>query len=239
MNMVKKALLPTEAKVVELKYSAVRFGKMNDEQRYLSALSIIAKISIITGWEVPRNETAMLQLIQQLDFKLQESYQYVNQNEIEYAFRNNLEVKDYGKNLNLALIDEVMRGYLQTRFDISKQEERISNQVLMLEDQSKMSDEEWEEWVGSIRVYEFEKIPNYLYGYYERKGAIKLSVDEKHNFMEKAIGYVTAKLEGKDLYDFKEMKREGKFSGDMLAKIKTIAKKFAVKHYFNQTSNNE
>lgn len=50
----------------------------------------------------------------------------LNVEEIEYAFRSSgTVVKDWGKSMNLALIDEVLIPYLNQRFELSTTEERL------------------------------------------------------------------------------------------------------------------
>jgi len=55
---------------------------------------------------------------------LVESYPNCNTDEIEYAFRTHgSAVKDWGKQMNLSLIDEVMGIYLERRLAVSRFEE--------------------------------------------------------------------------------------------------------------------
>lgn len=64
-------------------------------------------------------------LIDQFTKKILESYPLINSDEIEYAFRNKpIEIKEWGKAMNLSLIDEVVQPYIEKRYEISGIEER-------------------------------------------------------------------------------------------------------------------
>ncbi len=107
----------------------------------MSAKGLLFKIIIITGWkgyDDPIND-AILQ--QQFILKLKESYPNVNTHEIEYAFRNTL-VKDFGKNINLLLLDQVMEPYLKQRAEVSRIEEQVKVKELPVP-VVEVTDEEW------------------------------------------------------------------------------------------------
>lgn len=84
----------------------------------------MVKVHIITGWVLP--EKSFIEIfIDQFTKKLLEDYDHLNVDEIEYAFRSTgTMVKDWGKAMNLALIDEVLRPYVAQRFEASAAEER-------------------------------------------------------------------------------------------------------------------
>lgn len=85
------------------------------------------KIHIITGWQLPPADFLDI-LIDQFSKKLLEDYPQLNVDEVEYAFRSiGTGVKDWGKSMNLSLIDEVLREYCNTRFELSQQEERATD----------------------------------------------------------------------------------------------------------------
>jgi len=115
-------LSESETKVIELKYSSPQIGKLQNIESWGKALMI--KIHIITGWVLPEKELLPI-FIDQFTKKLIEEYSNLNVDEIEYAFRSTgTMVKDWGKSMNLALIDEVLRPYLAQRFEASASEER-------------------------------------------------------------------------------------------------------------------
>jgi len=230
--------LPEDNRVIEMKYAGVPFGKMNDEQRQLSAHSILLKIHAITGWTIPLSDELIEILVGQLSLKLNERYRNVNEAEIEYAFRNRgIENKDWGKALNLTLIDEIMMPYLNNRFDLSRAEESLFHKYShAIEDKKELTEEEWAEWIEDVRKYDFKIIPCAIYDYLLRKELLILSNKQKHEYMERSIAHLTGTLEPltKEMIDFALMKKEGVYSAEITATLITISKRFAVQDYLNK-----
>jgi len=117
--------IPTSAPekaILQVKYSAMPFLKMDAVQVYDAATVVLLKIFVITGWELPVGNMKKI-LVDQLSKHLKESYMNVNTNEIEYAFRQfGTTVKDWGKSLNLSMFDEVMSIYMEKRRQVSEEE---------------------------------------------------------------------------------------------------------------------
>ena len=64
-------------------------------------------------------------LIDQFTKKILESYSNLNVDEIEFIFRNKpIEIKEWGKAMNISLMDEVIIPYMEKRFELSKVEEQ-------------------------------------------------------------------------------------------------------------------
>ena len=115
-----------EKQILAVKYQSKQIGKMTDVEVINLSGELLLKIHVITGWTIPANEVMIL-FADQFKKKLVESYQNVNVDEFEYAFRQfSGTVKDWGKQMNLSLIEEVMTAYLAHRFEISKMEESKS-----------------------------------------------------------------------------------------------------------------
>jgi hypothetical protein len=109
--------------MLALKYSSPRICDMDMNLQSMWAKSLLLKIHVITGWVIPDTDLLTI-LIDQFEKKLIENYGMLNVEEIEYAFRNGgTIVKDWGKSMNLALIDEVLIPYLNHRFNLSMTEE--------------------------------------------------------------------------------------------------------------------
>lgn len=108
--------------MIDLKYKAPPFSKMDPMQLHKAAHVVLIKLHVITGWNMPQPEYLDI-LLDQFEKKLIESYPNVNIEEMEYAFRNNPGIKDWGKAMNLNLIDEVMVPYLERRLEVSRMEE--------------------------------------------------------------------------------------------------------------------
>lgn len=237
--------MPQEKTQLELKYAAKRFGLMSLEELDLAANKLLIKIAIITGW-TPPSSVLQEEMIAQLRKKMAESYQNLNMEEAEYAFRNKgLNVKDWGKVINLAMIDDVLMPFLDNRFDISAQEEKIRGQVLLKQEDQKlldtpaMSEEEWQEWLLDIAKYPLNKIPTSSYDYLGRTGQIVLTNDEKHDYMERSIAHLSGIFDpiSREGIEFEQMKKKGIYSADITATLITTSKRLAVFDYFNKIQN--
>jgi hypothetical protein len=174
-------LLPVEKQIMENKYASPSFASIPIEDRFLLAKALMLKIHIITGWTIPSEENQAI-LIDQFQKKMVESYPNVNADEMEYAFRNN-PVKDWGKNMNLNLIDEVMTPYLQTRKELSKIEER---QAAPLElPAPEISDEDFIESIKNLykKTNDWRIIPVLAYDILNRENKIKLTKEDKFSIL--------------------------------------------------------
>jgi len=218
--------------MLSVKYFGKTFGVMTEGERWISAETLILKISAITGWTVPISEMMAI-LIDQFQKKLQEGYRNTTVEEIEYAFRNRgIETKDWGKALNLSLMDEVMIPYLQERAELSKMEEHLKTKP-MIEEKKQLTNEEWEEWIVDIRNYPFELIPIACYDYLVREGRLSLTAAEKKIFMDKSMGIYAASIqEDVRLWnDFVKQKGENKITGNHFDSLVTISKRLIIQDY--------
>lgn len=90
--------------------------------------ALLLKIHVITGWKIPDDEMLDI-LIDQFSKKMLEDYPQLNVDEIEYAFRSiGTKIKDWGKSMNLSLIEEVLSDYASERYELSQREERKKNE---------------------------------------------------------------------------------------------------------------
>jgi hypothetical protein len=110
--------------MIALKYSCKKIGDMNPSELKIWVEVFLLKISVITGWILPTNEVVMTVLKDQFEKKLLEDYPSLNNEEIEYAFRHS-DIQDWGKELNLNMIDQVLWPYELRRMELSKLEERM------------------------------------------------------------------------------------------------------------------
>lgn len=137
---------------------------MSKEEVERWGMALLVKIHVITGWTIPAAELLNI-LVDQFQKKMVESYPSMNVEEIEYAFRNNgTVVKDWGKAMNLALIDEVLIPYLEER-------KRLSHEL-----------EERKVPPPSPRIYSQEELWNIHRG------------DVEHFYQRLLNGYVPAKI---------------------------------------------
>lgn len=100
---------------------------MTDEEISMWGKGLLAKIHVITGWTIPNSEELLNILTDQFQKTLVEKYPMLNPDEIEYAFRQHgTSIEDWGKALNLNLIDSVLSPYAHRRFDISEDERYVN-----------------------------------------------------------------------------------------------------------------
>lgn len=114
-----------EKVIIQKKYASKKFKFLNATDLIYTIQNLILKIHVITGWVLPADEIMNI-LIDQFLKKITEEYLELNPEEVEFAFRNKgTSLKDWGKEINLNLIDEILRDYLEERFSISKKEENL------------------------------------------------------------------------------------------------------------------
>lgn len=203
---------------------------------------LLAKINAITGWIVP--DLTLDILIDQFRKKLVESYGDCNPEEIEFAFRNyGTVIKDWGKQMNLSLIDEVMIPYLSRRSEVSQHEEVLAmNKTPQIEYKEDMSKEAMQEWfekitkrvkTGDIKV---DFIPPTLYNWMDANGNISTTKADKYLYLQRAANYRQGQLEAEvanlDNHDnrwrlstFMTQKNNGCFEGGEASIVKELAKK--------------
>ena len=118
------ALTNEENKMIQLKYAARKICELTEHELSIRVKALLLKINVITGWVLPSNEAVMTVLKDQFYKKVIEDYSNLNTEEIEYAFRQaGTTTKDWGKELNLSMIDEVLIPYSVKRFEVSRKEE--------------------------------------------------------------------------------------------------------------------
>lgn len=197
LQRLSKNITSEERRVIELKYSGKRFGLMDENERFSVAEILLLKISTITGWTLPISELMDI-LTDQFQKVLIEKYTNTNISEFEYAFRNKgIEIKDWGKAMNLSLIDEIMIPYLEHRFEISRQEESQKSKPMEIENKQPVSDEEYAQWLmdwKSMPEINIDLIPLPFYDFLTNKNIIALTSKEKWEYTEKATTAIKAKL---------------------------------------------
>lgn len=141
---------------------------MNQTELSAWGKSLLLKIHVITGWTIPDSDILIV-LIDQFQKKLVESYPNMNVDEIEYAFRQSgTMVKDWGKAMNLSLIDEVLIPYLGERKRLSHElEERSTTppamKILTDEELNNIHREDVENFYQRLRKgWVPERVPDYF-----------------------------------------------------------------------------
>lgn len=239
LTTLKEKLDPEANEIISLKYSGKVFGAMNEDELWFASKTLLLKIHTITGWTIPISELMDI-LIDQFKKKLSEGYKKVNISEIEYAFRNrSIDLKDWGKALNLTMIDEVMLPYLESRLELSKMEESLKTKSLMIDEKRELTDEDWEEWLEDMKGYELKLLPCAAYDYLVKKGLLNLTTPQKHEYMERAISVLQSSFEAgtKEMLEYLVMKKDGKFSATATSSLVTISKRLAIYDYLKNTTN--
>ena len=172
---------------------------MEEAEVEVWAEALLIRISVTTGWSLPDQKVYSI-LTEQFRKKLVESYSRLNPEEIEYACRNySPGVQDWGKKINLSLIDEVVRPYLQKRMELSKQEEYaiLPPPPKKVESTSNFSMLRWlAQEIRYIRTGKpIELVPHELYDYLDKRGKITATKEEKWAYFQKAITYREIQLQ--------------------------------------------
>ena len=119
------AMTSEEKDMYAIKYAARPIKDLPAAELPKYAKALIFRIHTISGWNVPDDDFFLNALVSEFTKLLTESYKDLNVEEIAYAVRNyGLEVKDWGKNMNLSLIDKPIAEYRRVRQCLSEVEER-------------------------------------------------------------------------------------------------------------------
>lgn len=251
-----RKLEPKEVVILRLKHAAVPFGRMNEKDLDNWVDALMLKAAAIAGWIIPEDDNALNILTDQFKKKLKESYATVNNEEFEYAFREYAgEVKDWGRNMNLGIIDQIIGKYLSSRAPISRIEEQtvLGDALVKFLDTKKedMSDEAMGQWfdetVRAVRANEktVHFMPVMLYEWLDGKGLIQKTNAEKRDYLSRAVPLrrkqiVEAYENSKSISDkltlesFTAMEESGCFTGREIDLLKLIAKKIVL---FDHISN--
>lgn len=120
-------VMDDEKRMLAKKYAGKQICHMDEKEISLWPKALLLKIHIITGWVIPGTELLNI-LVDQFQKKLVEDYGNLNTEEIEYAFRRSgTTIKDWGKEMNLNLIDQVLIPYLNERMQVSAKEEKLKH----------------------------------------------------------------------------------------------------------------
>lgn len=125
LTRLSNSLTPEENKVFELQHAKPVFGRYGDIELLTEVQLLLFKLSVITGWKLPEDESYLTVLVDQFVKKIKEDYSVLNTEEVEHAFRKNTQVKDWGKAFNLSLIDQVLIPYINQRREIKEFVERL------------------------------------------------------------------------------------------------------------------
>lgn len=159
------------------------------------AKALLLKIHVITGWVIPSNDALYNVLVDQFQKQLVEKYFELNPDEIEFAFRSEgTLIEDWGKDLNLNLIDKILLKYLNNRYKVSNAEEQLNHQKNRAEFDLKTSvnwrgqvEENYQYFIYGSRFFR-KKMHPFEYDQLEEDGFIsKGSYKERFGMYQKRI----------------------------------------------------
>lgn len=196
---------------------------MAQKELQMACKRLLLKINFITGWPLYDDPEDQAILEEQFTLKLKESYPYVNCDEIEFAFRNNTSVKDWGKNINLAMIDEVMIPYLEKRAEASKVEEQVKMKNLPQPEPEEVTEEDILEIAQGCSSYNWKLIPKRAYSILSKQGKLNLTEEEKTQ-IRASVNLELNKMAAEDKNLFTHTSRESMFD--------TLCKQLSVGQFF-------
>lgn len=238
-----------EREILLVKYASKRIADLNEGEIWYHAPALLMKINVITGWTIPDDQNYIGILNDQLIKKLKEDYSTLNFDEIEFAFRKyGTTIKDWGKSVNLSLIDSVLNLYIEDRFDASQLEERLKGQhekskVLPYEKTGNEMKELLEIYIQDAKEktlrMQFIAVP--VYDYLIEQKLIEPTDTQKFEYWAKAISYYRLELTSdgnvmanqKRIATLNKQVEEKKFDDETFGKLKSISKKMIVFDFVN------
>ncbi|GEO08730.1 hypothetical protein SAE01_12260 [Segetibacter aerophilus] len=214
---------------------------MTQENIISHSKALIIKISIITGWTIPDDLDVKRILFDQFAKKIFETYASLNVQEVEYAIRNNgTQIKDWGKSINLSLIDEALQPYLIKRSEIRKLEESSDQPKCLAAPIEPVNYPELFETVRNIflKTGLVGLIPTPLYDFLDSTKELELTMEEKTAIrvhVEKRLVH-EAEQEGlKAVKELRQLKKDDHRGYEL--RVRNECKKQAVANYFIKQNN--
>ncbi|MBS1915693.1 MAG: hypothetical protein JST87_05410 [Bacteroidetes bacterium] len=243
-------LQPEERKIIELKYAGKRFCDMIGVDRLRTAKALLVRIHAITGWIIPEAELKNV-LIDQLTKTIEEKYSKMTSEEIEYAMRNfGTEIQDWGKMMNLSLIDQAVQPYLTKRRELSNLEEQIVEKKL-IEQKEDLSDKSMIDWLINTKQniekekWDWKWMPVSLYDFLVRKKKFHVTQMRRYEFLREAgklrlnsliENFDNSEASRKYIYDFKDMLEKGVVTSKTeIDKINRICKQLYLYNWLCET----
>jgi len=126
-----KKLPEHELKIIALKYSMAPLSQIKNADELLEqVIAILKRVHVITGWNLPNSESYMNDLAEEFVIMVRDSFPTMNGNQIIDAFRKHgVGVTDWGKNMNLTLMAQVMGKYYYDVEQLSIIEEKNNSKV--------------------------------------------------------------------------------------------------------------
>lgn len=180
-----------EVRIWDLQYNSrpIKFFKEESLSPHIRAL--VFKINVVTGWAVPELEEQRRVLYDQFQKKLIEDYSSLNMDEIEYAIRSyGTKIKDWGKAINLSMVEEVLTAFIAHRAQVRRLEESHLQKELPTAQAEPLN---WPEYLETVKsTFLKTKIPGLIpaeiYHHLVQEKEIDLTVEEKRSLFERMKG---------------------------------------------------
>lgn len=224
-----------ELRIWDLQYKSQPIKFIPEESLKPHCISLLFKISIITGWNAPESTEERRVLNEQFRLKMQEEYYALNVEEIEYAFRSEgTKVKDWGKSINLSLIDEVLQPYILRRAEIRKLESSAIKPQIEAPPPEPLNEDEFINTAKNIFKKTGKKglISTMVYDILLKRGDIEISLEEKKELFAKMEQVKESQAMASGLDAMKELKLLKKSAERYKEEIGKMCKQEIVAEYF-------
>ncbi len=177
-----------------VKYASLPIGQLTKAALRLHVQTTLFRINAITGWKIDTNPTYQNILEEEFEKYLIENHSDLNFQEIPYAVRNyGLEIKDWGKSMNVSLLNQPIALYRGRRIELSDLESRLKDQVKENNKPAELPMEAdwsmvWSDILISAQENRVAKkiIPVPVYDWLVRKAKLKLTAAERTEYYERA-----------------------------------------------------
>ena len=242
--MISGSLAPEEQAILSVKYRLPRISETSAIDIPRHAKGLLFRLHTITGWKLPEDDLFLNTLVSEFTQYLVEKCGDLNPEEISYAFRHYaLDVQDWGKSMNISLIDKPLQEYRERRRQVSIFEEARKNAVKDAEFKALPAGEcdwsdQWEKIKEEAKIGTIDSmiILTPVFDWLERTGKIKLPREEKISLMKECREALIRETqfrisEGHRDHDFlKQIERiDWMCVPEVKSKVSNLAKLLAVK----------
>jgi hypothetical protein len=182
-------LTSEEQQILEVKYKSKPFSKLSQSELQVQLHQALIRLSVITGWIMPSDDIQDI-LFDEFKRKIIDCYGNMNIHELMWAIRYcSKHVNNWGKELNLVLIDEILDIYLGKRREVSNIEEHKKKPQPMIEEQKELTEEQYQEFYDAVKAQSLkaEFVPVMLYDWLDKKGEVVISREDKWDYVRRAI----------------------------------------------------
>jgi hypothetical protein len=240
-QILENKLQAEEKKMFDLQFTKPTFSKFGDVELLIQVQVLVAKICVITGWNLPDSEDYKIILHDQFAKKMREDYYSLNADEVEYAFRKyGTGIEDWGKSFNLNLVDNVLVKYMNYRADLRQfvhgvEKEAVKN--LPVAHEVQQTDEEFIEecyamWF-SLKNKFYQYVNHRVYDKLLNKGLINLNEEDKIRIRAVVKHDIERGEENRSFTELRHRLREIKEVPNETYFMRQC-KKYAVAEYFNK-----